>query len=115
MWDHESERLGKRMCTPVGYALHVIAELIGFLGLLFLLVIPGVLSWHWFDGTFRTAFWQLLLIPFGLGVISEVLFRFSWRLARRKDFRYDPERCEASWREAGERRTFTFTSPGRTP
>ena len=37
-WDHESERLGKKRCTPTGSALHVVAEWIGFVGLLALLV-----------------------------------------------------------------------------
>src|SRR5438105_3219039 len=29
MWDSESERLGKKHCTPAGYRLHVLAENIG--------------------------------------------------------------------------------------
>ena len=37
MWDNESERIGKQRCTPLGYALHVVSDLIGFLGLLLLL------------------------------------------------------------------------------
>lgn len=34
MWDNESQRIGKRKCTPAVYALHAIAEMIGFAGLL---------------------------------------------------------------------------------
>ena len=34
MWDNESQRIGKQKCTPKGYNLHVIAELLGFIGLL---------------------------------------------------------------------------------
>lgn len=49
-------------------------------------------------------FW-LLAAPFGLGIVSEVLFQYSWWLALRKSFRYDYERREATWLEAGERRT----------
>ena len=45
MWFHESQRLGQRACTPVGYALHGIAELIGFAGLLALLVAAIVVVW----------------------------------------------------------------------
>ena len=28
MWDNESQRIGKQKCTPAGYALHVIAEMV---------------------------------------------------------------------------------------
>ena len=112
MWDHESERIGKRKCTPAGYALHVIAEMIGFLGLLFLFAVPGVLVWKWRTGTFDASLFWLFAVPFGLGVVSEVLFQFSWWLALRKGLRYDHERCVASWMEAGVRREYKY--PGLT-
>ena len=84
MWSHESQRIGKRLCTPMGYALHVIAEGIGFLGLLFLLAVPATLGWTWFAGTFGAGLWWLFTVPFGLGIVSEVLFQYSWWLAWRK-------------------------------
>jgi hypothetical protein len=108
MWFHESQRIGKQKCTPTGYAFHVIAELIGFIGLLLLLVAPVVLVWRGVAGTFHAADLWLLAVPFGFGVISEVLFQFSWWLARKKDFHFDYERSEASWMEAGERRTYKY-------
>jgi hypothetical protein len=108
MWDHESQRIGKQKSTPAGYALHGIAELIGFLGLLFLVALPAVLAWRWFAGTFHASLWWLLAVPFGLDIVSEVLFQYSWWLALRKGFRYDYERCEASWLVAGERRTYKY-------
>jgi hypothetical protein len=109
MWDDESQRIGKLNCTRAGYALHVIAEMIGFAGLLLLLAVLGSLAW----GRLATAFpvpplW--LLAPLGLGVVSEALFRYSWWLALRKGFRYDHERREASWLESGERRTYKYTA-----
>jgi hypothetical protein len=110
MWDHESQRIGKQKCAPIGYTLHVIAELIGLLGLLFLLAVPAALAWNWFAGKFRAALWWLFAMPFGLGIVSEVLFQCSWWLALRKGFHYDYERCEASWLEAGERRTFIYAA-----
>ena len=112
MWDHESQRIGKQKCTPAGYTLHVIAEMVGFLGLLFLFAIPAVLVWQWWAGTFDSSLFLLFTVPFGLGVASEILFQFSWWLALRRGFQYDYERCEASWMEAGERRTYKY--PGRT-
>jgi hypothetical protein len=108
MWDHESQRIGKQKCTPTGYALHVIAELIGFLGLLFLFAVPVILAWSWLAGTFHASLWWLFAVPFGLGIVSEVLFQYSWWLALRKGFRYDYERSEASWLEKGERRTYKY-------
>jgi hypothetical protein len=108
MWDNESQRIGKRKCTPAGYALHVIADWIGFLGLVLLLGTPVLLAWRWLTGTFHAAFLWLLAVSFGLGLISEVLYQYSWWLARRKGFHYDHDRREASWLEAGERRSFKY-------
>jgi hypothetical protein len=108
MWDHESQRIGKQKCTPMGYAIHVIAELIGFMGLLLLLVAPVVWVWKGFAGTFHISLLWLLGMPFCLGIISEVLYQYSWWLALRKGFHYDYERCEASWVEAGGRRSYKY-------
>jgi hypothetical protein len=108
MWDHESQRIGKQRCTPTGYALHVIAELIGLAGLLLLLALAVVLMTKAVAGTFRAAHLWLLVIPFGLDILSEALFQYSWWLARKKGFHYDYERCEASWMEAGVRRTYKY-------
>jgi hypothetical protein len=106
MWLHESQRIGKQKCTPTGYALHVIAELIGFVGLLLLFIVPAFLARRVFAGSFRSADLWLLAFPFGIGIVSEVLFQYSWWLARRKGFHFDYERSEASWFEAGERQTY---------
>src|SRR5271154_3420852 len=94
MWDNESQRRGKQKCTPTGYALHVIAELIGFLGLLFLLGVVVFLVWRWFAGTFLASLWWLFAAPVGVGVVSEALFHLSWWLALRRGFQYDNGRCE---------------------
>lgn len=108
MWYDESQRIGKQKCTPTGYALHVIAEMIGFLGLLFLFAVPATLVLKWLDGAFDASLFWLAAVPFGLGIVSEVLFRFSWWLALRKGFHHDYARQEASWMEAGERRTYKW-------
>ncbi len=106
MWDHESERIGKQKCTPVGYAIHAIADLLGFVGLLLLLGALVYLSYRITAGTFRAALFWLVAAPVGLGLISDLLFHYSWWLARRKGFRYDVERCEATWIESGEQRSY---------
>jgi hypothetical protein len=43
MWDNEAERIGKQKCTPLGYALHAISDLIGFIALL----LPRLSRYRW--------------------------------------------------------------------
>src|SRR5207248_404999 len=90
--DHESQRIGKQQCTPAGYQLHVVAELIGFVGLLLLLAALVLLVWRWFAGTFHASLLWWLAVPFSLGMVSEGMMQYSWWLARRKGFHYDYER-----------------------
>lgn len=108
MWSHESERLGKQKCTPTGYVLHGVAELIGFIGLLSLFAVLLILVWLAITGGFHARSLWLLAVPFGVGLISEALFQFSWWLARRRGFQFDNESREACWMEAGERRTYRY-------
>jgi hypothetical protein len=108
MWDSETERIGKRKCTPVGSALHAIADLLGFVGLVLLVIVIGYLYYRRLTGTFRTPLLWLLAAPFGLDGIGQVLYHYSWVLARRVGFRYDPRRGEASWDEAGHRQSFQY-------
>ena len=110
MWDNESQRIGKQKCTPTGYALHVIAEYIGFFGLLLVLAVLALLAWRWFTGTFHASLWWLLVVPFGIGIVSEVVLQYSWWLCVRKRFHYDYEHREASWLEAGTRRIYKYTA-----
>jgi len=46
----------------------------------------------------------------GLGLISEALYRFSWKLADMKGFQYDHETRTANWMEAGQRREYKWES-----
>jgi hypothetical protein len=110
MWNHESERIGKMKCTPVGYALHVIADLLGTFGLILLLGTAGLLGYLGISGSFRPALLIVLTIPVGVGAVSEVLHRISWKIAKRKGFEYDDETCEASWIDEGERVSFRWKS-----
>jgi hypothetical protein len=114
MWDHESQRIGKQKCTPFGYALHGIAEMLGFLGLLLLLGTGAYLGYRGITGTFHVSLLWLLAIPFGLGIMGETLYQVSWELAARKGFHYDPNTCEASWTEAGKRLTYPSPSDRST-
>jgi hypothetical protein len=103
MWDHETERIGKKKCTPFGYALHGVADLLGFVGLLLLLGTAVYLGFKGITGGFRARMWWLLAIPFGVGIVSEVLFHVSWVIALKRGFEYDAKAGVASWNEDGKR------------
>jgi uncharacterized membrane protein len=107
MWCDEVERIGKQRCTPAGYVLQGIGELVGFAGLLMLLASPVYLAFQVVVGTFD---WRLLSLPVfavGFGIVGSTTVAFSWSLAYRKQFRYDYERRVSSWIERGQKRTFT--------
>src|SRR5262245_28429534 len=74
MWYHESQRIGKRKCTPIGYVIHVIADLIGIVGLILLLATPVILVWKWIVGTFQASLLWLVAASFCLGIVSELFY-----------------------------------------
>jgi hypothetical protein len=108
MWDHESQRIGKQKCTPAGYALHGIADLLGFVGLILFLGLGAYLAFKRVAGGFRASLLWLLAIPFGVGLVSDVLYHYSWVLARRRGFTYDYDTSVASWDEDGKRITYKW-------
>jgi hypothetical protein len=110
MWDHESQRIGKQKCTPAGYKLHQISDTVAMVGLLLFLAVLAYLGYAWFVGTFHASLLWLLAAPFGVDFAGDVLYHYSWLLAKRKGLHYDYERCEASWLEAGERKTLRYAS-----
>lgn len=108
MWDNESQRIGKRKCTPTGYALHVIAELLGFIGGLSLLGIAIFLAYKVITDNFIASHLWLLSASFGAGIIAEILYQVSWLLATRKGFKYDYEMRVASWIDGDKRVTYNW-------
>jgi hypothetical protein len=108
MWFDEVERIGKQRCTPLGYAIQGIGELVGFIGLLMLLAMPVYLAYRGVVGTFHRSLLWLLAVPFAIGVIDTVIVGFSWSLAHRKQFRYDYQSRVSSWIENGQERTYTY-------
>ena len=116
IWDNEAERIGKQKCTPVGYALHMLSDLIGFVALLVLLGAAVYLVYRGIVGTFHTSLLWFLAVPFGLAVIGSLLYRLSWWAAFQRGFQYDAQSREASWVEEGQRRTTgsrTMTRPNQ--
>ena len=108
MWDNESERIGKQKCTSLGYALHSISDLIGFIGLLLLLGTGAYLGCRGIVCTFHSRLLWLFAIPFALAVVGSALYRYSWMLAQKKGLRYDYDSCEASWIENGQRQPYKW-------
>ena len=108
IWCDEVERIGKQRCTPVGYALQGVGELIGLVGLLTLLGVPIYLAYRGVVGTFRWPLVGLLAVPLVIGIVDTIVVEFSWRLAYRKRFRYDYERRVSSWIEEGQERTYSY-------
>ena len=107
MWDHEVERIGKQRCTPIGYVLQLIGELIGFLGLLLILGVALSFAYRVVIGTFSWSLLWLVTVPVVMGILGSLLVAYSWSLANRKQFRYDHKLCVSSWIEGGQERTFT--------
>jgi hypothetical protein len=106
MWDSENQRLGLKACTPWGYALVGVGNLVGMLlGLLALITVPLYLIYKFFIGQFALSLLWLLLIPISLGILGRVVFEAGWILAKRKQFHYDETRI-AWWNEGGEIRSF---------
>jgi hypothetical protein len=108
MWDSESERIGKQICTPGGYRLHVISDLIGLFGLLLLLITGAYLAYRGITGSFHVRLLWLMSVPFGLGFVGTALYRYSWLMALRKGFHYEPGTCEARWMEDGQPHTYKW-------
>src|SRR4051794_21326326 len=96
MWDNEAERIGKQRCTRLGYALHGISDLIGFVALLLLFGLAAYLGYRDITGTFRASLFWLFSVPFILTIVGSILYRISWVVAHRRGFRYDYDSREAS-------------------
>ena len=109
MWDSECQRLGKKKCTPFGFQLHILGDLLGATGFLALILVVGYFTYRWwFVDDFELSLLWLLLVPFGLGIAGSILFSYSWRLAYSKSFEYDDENRIASWHENGRRIEFRY-------
>lgn len=108
MWSDEVERIGMQRCTPKGFTLKGVGELISLSGLLLLLGVPIVLGYHGIVGQFTMSLLWWLAVPFGLGIIGSVMVALSWSMAQRKHFHYDYEQRVSSWIEGGELKTYTY-------
>lgn len=97
MWDHESQRIGKLKCTPVGYMIHVISDLVGLVAMICLTGIPIFLVYAALRGTFFWAQLWLLAVPFVIAIIGSAMHSYSWDLAYDRQFEYDAETYISTW------------------
>jgi hypothetical protein len=112
MWDNESQRIGMQKCWPLAYNIHAAGEFIGFVGLLDGLGTIGYMIYIAIFGDFTTSMWFLLLMPFGMGITSEVMVQSSWVMVAKRGFQYDYDKCEASWIQDGKRVSYQYAQQG---
>jgi len=108
MWDNESQRIGMRKCWKTAYLVHAYGELVGFLGLLTLLITVGYMVYSAIFVGFRHSMWWLLCVPFGIGIVSEVMVRTSWAMVERRGFEYDYRNRVSSWVEDGQTVSYRY-------
>ena len=109
IWFDEVERIGKQKCTPLGYALQGVGDIVGLLGLLMVLGMPVYLAYRGVVGTFTWSLLWLVPAPFVIAIAGRLMVELSWWMAYRKKFNYDYERRESSWVEGSEKRSYTFS------
>jgi hypothetical protein len=106
MWDNENQRLGFKACTPFGYSVHLVAESVGFIGLILFVAAPVYIVYRIFIHQFSWQLCWLLFVPIAVGVFGRVLWEISWRLATKKRFRYDSQTRTAKWGEGKDAHIF---------
>lgn len=97
MWQDEVQRIGKKRCTPTGYRLHGVSDLIGFVALILLLGVTCHLIYSTCVGTATWLSLWMLFISFGLAITGNMLHSYSWHLANTRQFKYDYEKRIATW------------------
>ena len=109
MWDNESQRIGKQRCTPTGYMLHGISDLIGFIAIIFMLGILTYLLYAGIRGQFAWSLLWLLAIPFAIAIVGNILHHYSWHLADKRQFKYDYENRISTWvDENGDQQSYEY-------
>ena len=124
MWYHESERVGKQRCTPTGYMLHVISDLIGFIALICLLGVLIYLVYARIRGQFTWGMLWFLVVPFTIAIAGNILHSYSWYLADiagnilhsyswyladKHQFKYDYEKAISTWvNESGVQQSYKY-------
>lgn len=113
MWSSESQRIGKQKCTPTGYLLHGVSDLIGFIATLSLLGVVIYVVYSGVTGEFRLSMLWLSLAPFAIAMVGTLLHSYSWHLADKRRFEYDYEKDVSTWvDESGVQQSYKYRSSG---
>lgn len=116
MWDNESQRIGKQRCTPAGYTLHGISDLIGLIAIIFLLGVPIYLVYAGVAGHFAWSMLWLLIVPFAIAIVGNLLHSYSWHLADKRQFKYDYDKRISTWiDEDGNQQSYKYGSNADMP
>ncbi|WP_396159769.1 hypothetical protein [Flavobacterium sp.] len=116
MWDHESQRIGKQRCTPVGYVLHGFSDLLGFVAIICLFGVSFYLVYAVIRGHFALGMLWLLAIPFAIAIVGNVIHSYSWHLADKRNFEYDYEKCISTWvDDCGNQQSYKYSDDADKP
>lgn len=107
IWFGEGERIGMQKCTPIGYVLNGVGGILWLAGIVTIFAAPLYLVRRAIGGDFEWVLLWLLLAPLAIVLVGSLLIAASWLLASLKGFRYDYERDEATWNEAGQKRSYS--------
>ena len=97
MWSSENERKGFQECTPAGYVIYGIAELILVAFYLSALGVAMYVLSSLVQGLLSARRFALLALPAGLLTAGWLLSKTAWYLAERKGFKYDHKENKCTW------------------
>lgn len=108
MWCCETERLGMKKCTLLGYTLRSTAPLILVATGITLIYAPLLMIMEAIRGRFEWGMSLLFLCPLFFAVTYMLMPVVSSMLLKRREFEFDYETCIASWIDkSGEQRTYS--------
>jgi len=108
MWDSEAERLGLQKCCRLSYTLRTIAEIGGAIGLYYLFFVIIYLLYKIFIGIFEINDLFILIYPFILAFICEIIFKTSYVIANKKLYKFNVKTGITTWIENGKEESYSF-------
>jgi hypothetical protein len=91
--------------------LHGISDVIGFIAIICLFGFSGYLAYAGVRGHFTWGMLWLLAVPFAIAIVGNIMHSYSWHLADQRHFKYDYEKCVATWvDESGNQHSYQYGS-----